>query len=592
MSTLRHTYSVIFTHIFQSGTKEELPVVHFVEVLSDWDETLHSYTEIRENVDLELSFHCDDEGAKCYMDGFDVLTNGQLAVDEADGENFLACNQTVTLYKYTTSDNYYPYIPGLYSLRVVTSDGKTFYTLAKVISNRLFEDQLDTMRREVEEQLKGEALDVIRKQHSPKSLKALQIDPKLFRQYQVLQHYFADISAVISDLAKRVRSSVAKEYQMQPADQPAHVDVVSIQHRLKRPDTMNMVMSVNKRINYDLPENRVLKTILEKWIRLLHEFVETMDVTIEGLSNHKGYAFAFSLPLERRRRLVEELKEYRDRASRMNGALNIVKSSHWYREVSVVREYSVPNVMFMDIRYRKLYQINQALQSDELPPATTSTGLGQQWKRTDQLYEIWGWLQVVGFAGRLVGSGDRSLCPPLVPEVQPVSKDNMVQFEYGNFRLHITYDGTIPNSPEAADMWTVPIYTTGTNNNPDVRMDLFVDKVFIGTIMIDMKYRKKHALTDSMRQLTSYADNVRSPYIYGKKRWQRFRPVHQVLVLYPEKRGMVDAEPLEGRSISLVPLTPAENQTVFQETLRNLVEEMLLEAEEEGIVVGERVSWE
>ncbi|WP_241773324.1 DUF2357 domain-containing protein [Bacillus sp. LL01] len=587
-------------------------------------------------------------------------------VDHENEENYLGCNRLVTLFKHSTSENYYPYIPGLYSLRVETSDGRTFYTLVKVISNRLFDDQLETMRSEVEEKLKGAALDVIRKQHSPKSLEALRINPVLFRQYQVLQHYFADIYAIVSDLAQKVRSSVAKEYQMQPADKPAHVDVVSIQHRLKRPDTENLVKSVQKRINYDLPENQMLKAILEKWIRLLHEFVETMDRTIKGLTlkSSKDYSFSISLPLERKRRLVEELKEYRGKAMRMNGALSQVKSSHWYQEVSYRKALLVPKVMFVDVRYRKLYQIDQALYGDELP---VHTGLGQQWKRTDQLYEIWGWLQVVGVVeefglerhrelskfskgldqgdagleGSLDGTADvdgadgedsednvarpMRLGDRLVHEwsfgdwgnaersyrvgdrlvqgewprrrdgsissgdsldattAQPIAKDNMIQFSFGATRLHITYDGTIPGNLEATEKFGVPIYTTGTNNNPDVRLDLFVRDVYIGTIMIDMKYRKKHALTDSMRQLTSYADNVRSPYIYGKRRWQKYRPVHQVLVLYPEKHGGIEVDELDGRSISLVPLTPAEDQTVFQETLLRLMEEMLLEAEEEGI---------
>ena len=639
------SFSVVFTHIFQNGTREETEVASFVEHLSDWDEKMHSYTELRENVNLELSFRCEDAGARCYMDGFDGLMDGRLIMDHENEENYLGCNGQVTLYKHSTSDNYYPYIPGLYSLRVETSDGRTFYTLVKVISNRLFGDQLERMRTEVEEKLKGAALEVIRKQHSPKSLEALRINPVLFRQYQVLQHYFADIYAIVSDLAQKVRSSVAKEYQMESADKPAHVDVVSIQHRLKRPDTMNLVKSVQKRINYDLPENQMLKAILEKWIRLLQEFVETMDRTIKGLTvkNSKDYSFSISLPLERKRRLVEELKEYRGKAMRMNGALSLVKTSHWYQEVSYRKALSVPNVMFVDVRYRKLYQIDQALDGDELP---VHTGLGQQWKRTDQLYEIWGWLQVVavvedlgGFLrgpdmkpddqdgeGNSNGNGNESgsdssakkqmrLGDRLVQgwswaergngervgdrlvrgsglfgrgrsnddKDVPTAKDNMIIFTFGEARVHITYDGTIPGNPEVTEKFGVPIYTTGTNNNPDVRLDLFKREVYIGTIMIDMKYRKKHALTDSMRQLTSYADNVRSPYIYSKKRWQKYRPVHQVLVLYPEKHGGMEVDELDGRSISLVPLTPAEDQTVFQKTLRRLVEEMLQEAVEEGI---------
>ncbi|QFT87786.1 hypothetical protein FIU87_03890 [Bacillus sp. THAF10] len=570
-----HPFRVLFTHIFQNGTKEELEVTSFVEHLSEWDDSMHSPIEIRENVNLELSFSSEDSAAKCYMDGFDELKGGGLTIDHENEDTYLACNSKVTLYRHSPSENYYPYIPGLYSLRVETGEGKSYFSLVKVISNRLFEAQLDKMRKEVEELLKGAALHVIQKQHSPKSLEALRINPSLFRQYQVLHHYFADIYALVADLQKKVRSAVAKEYILQSAEKLAHVDVVSIQHKLKRPDTIHQVKSVHKRIDYDLPENQVLKNILEKWMRLLHEFVESMDVTINGLTVSKEYSFSISLPLDRKRRLVEELKEYRGKAMRMNGALTMVKSSRWYQEVSFKKSLAIPQAMFVDARYRKLYQIDQALGADELP---VHTGLSQQWKRTDQLYEIWGWLQVVEVMREAVVRGSAPAWMDSRTSLPPVAKDNMLQYVYEDIRAHITYDGTIPSSMDAVEKWTVPVFTTATNNNPDVRIDLFRADVFIGTIMIDMKYRKKQSLTDSMRQLTSYADNVRSPFIYGGLRWQKLRPVHQVLVLYPEKHGDMAIEELEDRSISFVPLTPAEDQTVFRQTLVRLVREMLEEA--------------
>jgi len=138
---------------------------------------------------------------------------------------------------------------------------------------------------------------------------------------------------------------------------------------------------------------------------------------------------------------------------------------------------------------------------------------------------------------------------------------------------------------EKTDPADFPVYTTSTNNNPDIRVDVFIGGIFIGAILMDLKYRKKTALSDTMKQLISYADNVRSPYIYRKKRWQRIRPVHQVLVFYPEKGGAGEAEPLSEKSISLIPLTPATDQKVFVETIRSLIEDMILAAEDEGIVL-------
>ncbi|ATW81948.1 DUF2357 domain-containing protein [Weizmannia coagulans] len=592
MDTQSNTgFSVVFTHIYQDGTREEKVLTPFVENLYEWDEGKHGYLILREYIPLELSFTSTDDGAKCYMDGFDILLNAGLPVD-GEGKPYLAAGQQVTLFKYHSNEEYYPYIPGIYCVTIHTR-GKKYYSLVKVISNRLTEDQLSTMRKEVEDQLRGLALDVVRKQHVNMKFENMPIDPNLFRQFNTLNSYFSDVSAIVSDLAKRVRYTLKKEYRLQPIERPSQIDEVSIRYRLKHPESADELLSLKKRINYDLPENRMLKMIIEKWVKLLDHFIAALDTCIGQLENNTNSAFSSYTPYEKRKLFLKELGQYRDRAAQMKGALNVLKTCHWYHEIANQHPLSTPNKMLEDIRYRKIWQVSRILDSEEvnfsLHPAWR-----YQWKRTDQLYEIWGYLQVLShFCGSTYDFEKRSgwIFEPdgwnsgnlfVIPTIP---KGTTVSLLRGDLRLQIVYDGKIPSDMEKTDPADFPVYTTSTNNNPDIRVDVFIGGIFIGAILMDLKYRKKTALSDTMKQLISYADNVRSPYIYRKKRWQRIRPVHQVLVFYPEKGGAGEAEPLSEKSISLIPLTPATDQKVFVETIRSLIEDMILAAEDEGIVL-------
>ncbi|MBU8919083.1 restriction endonuclease-like protein [Bacillus sp. FJAT-29953] len=584
-------FTVSFIHVYGNGSQEEKILSCFVENLEDWDEKLNSYLEIREFVELEIMFQSEHEDARLFMDGLEVLTGESLPRDETTGEPYIQAGQRVTLYK---SPGYYPYIPGIYCVKVVFSN-KTYLSLVKVITNRLTDEQLNVMRIGVEGFLKGLAHDVVRKQKAFYHMDDDILDPTLLQQFRVLDHHFAEISAILADLSQRVRFSLMKEYQLQPVDRPAQVDDVSIRYRLRHPESTNYVKSPKKRVNYNLPENRILKTIIEKWLRLLRNFIEAVDRNLERLTSGTTKAFSSYIPYEKRVQYVEELRGYRDRAAQMKGAFTILKTSRWYQELSNGRVQMIPTMMYVDVRYRFIWQMDRILFSEETD-ITLHPDWRYHWKRTDHLYEIWCYLKVLqtlessryGFSyssgwlfdHRDFGGADFFVIPT-------IPKSTTVKLTKDDLRLSVIYDAIIPSNQADTNQLDSPIYTTAENNNPDIRIDVYIQDIFVGTILLESKYRNKNAILGSevMRQLTSYADNVRSPYIFNKKRrWEKFRPVHQVLVLYPEKWGETDVKAKEGRSISLIPLTPATDLDVFNQTIENLIEDLILEAEDEGIV--------
>ncbi|BCB02144.1 DUF2357 domain-containing protein [Bacillus sp. KH172YL63] len=584
-------FSIEFTHTFKEGEQERVPVRHFVKEVQDWDDNLHSYTIVRENINLELSFNSKLENARCAMDGFDILNDEKLKFDE---KNFPYISPgSLTLYKHKAVTEYYPYIPGIYCLTVTIQEEK-FFSFIKVISSRLTDDQLQSMRIEVENQLKGLALDVVRKQSVFQGLEELNLDMSLFQQFKTLDHYFGDISTIIADLTKRVRSSLKKEYILQPVEKPSHVDPVSIHYRLKHPESTNYLKTRKNIVDYDLPENRLLKQIINKWISVLVDFIQQIDYNLEKF-NGDNEIFSSYTSKGRRKDLLIELDSFRTRATQMKAALNQLRISPWYQEVSDRAALVVTNKMFIDIRYNKIYKIHQHLSFEEVD-LSLHPGWSFHWKRTDQLYEIWSFFKVLNIFKAyhftfgnvpkwLLNGSEEGLKDLMV--IPTIPKGASFELQKGDLKLRIVYDREIPKEPSQTDHKQNPIYTTGENNTPDIRIDVYIREIFIGSIIMDSKYRKKHVLMDSKYQLTSYADHVRSPYIYNKKRWERIRPVHRVLVLYPDKWGKTEVEYLDDKSISLVPLTPETDFKEIGKMIQGLVDELVLDAEDAGVILLE-----
>ncbi|SOB99495.1 uncharacterized protein DUF2357 [Ureibacillus xyleni] len=579
-------FTVEFIQKYKDGEQESIRVKHFVRDFKEWDEQLYPYTIIRENLNLELKFGCENTRATLSMDGLDILKDRKVEYDEFN--NAYIHPGALTLFEHGSEINYYPYIPGIYCL-TVTIEGENYYSFIKVISNRLSDEQLNTMRNEVENQLKGLAYDVVRKQNIAQELN---IDLTLFQHFKVLDFYYDDLTMIFMDLSNKVRFTLKRDYALQSIEKPSHVDAVSIQYQLKHPESTTYLKTRKNLVNYDLPENRLLKRIVKKWSLITLDFLQQVEYNINQYQKGEDL-FSSYVSRNRRKSLLTQLENYRQTAFRLKAMLDRFQLNYWFKEVSDITSSSIPDKMHMDVRYNKLLKIHRYITTSErdvaLHPAWKS-----HWKRTDQLYEIWCFFKVIDyfksknyqftnapkwFFGEMDETIDNLFVIPTIPA------GANFELEKGNMQFKVFYDETVPKTQQETEN-AKPIYTTGDNNKPDIRIDLFIQGVYIGSIILDSKYRKRDVLMDSKNQLISYADHIRSPFIYNKKRWERIRPVHRVIVLYPDKYNTYGIDYLNDKSINLVPLTPQSTKAHFEQMLEDLINEMILDAEEAGVILN------
>ncbi len=515
--------------------------------------------DIPENVPFEVLFESHSV-AKLYMDG---LENVLECKEDEEGTYLFASSMPIDIYR-IERDEYYPYIPGLYQLRVNVTH-KNYYAWLKISPKQMNEAQLEKMREEVESELCGLAQDIVHHRHELIG----KIPPNVLYPFLILEQRFSMIMATINDLYRTVNFQIKKEYQLVPQEKSKVIDEVTIRYRVQYPDTENLIKVPIKRINYDLPENRLAKQIIIFFIEKLNEFIFSIE-QIETIDNRN------------------EENVYIEKALKMKRSLRWIQTAPWYTQVSSVKDYTLPDVMTKDARYRSLYQVQREIYKELNEEKETQA---YQWKRTDKLYEIWGFLQFIKLLQKMgFERGSDWFQRREHTIVTNIPSGTMVIFRKNTLTLQLVYDGKIPSASSYTNELAQPLYTSGTNNCPDGRMDVYDKYMYIGSLLFDFKYRPKKSIWDyeriitnspsqTMKQLISYAFNCQSAYLFGEQLHvdikNILRPVSEVWALYPSPWKLSMPEFYSDHHVRLMELSPMFDNSYLVEELNNTIKRMV-----------------
>ena len=201
-------FEVILT---QKHGEIEVPtfVDHFFSSELDFYEKKgERFIEVRENIELAVTFRCENSSSRLYMDGLDSLSDRLLTFDPLEGEVFLGpSNKPVTLF--ANNDSFYPLIPGFYRM-AVEHEGQRSYAWLKIVPKQLEEAQWEVMKNEVEKELKGLAREAMLKKTGIKT-RYEGISELLIGQFMVIQNRFPAVMAALSDLYHKINYKISKE---------------------------------------------------------------------------------------------------------------------------------------------------------------------------------------------------------------------------------------------------------------------------------------------------------------------------------------------------------------------------------------------
>ncbi|MFX3633232.1 MAG: DUF2357 domain-containing protein [Candidatus Pristimantibacillus sp.] len=554
-----------------------------------------------ENLEVTIDFTSSDEKVRLYMYGLETIPYRGVEFDEK-GEAFLFPNEgIISLF----NKNYYPLIPGTYQIRVESED-KVWYAPFAIQPKQLSTEQLNVMREQLEDVIRGLAFDFISKQFAKGQRLGKSLPPRLLMQFMIISKHFPNVMAALSDLYTKVNFRTRKEYDIVRSDRANVIDEVTVRHRLRHPEIKGFLKVPVRTIDYNLPENIWIKHIVRHLITVLNDFVLSVEQYATDLQDEIDQLRLFEfqdstkIVLEQKSKVFNELQQYLEMVQRMKIGFQLITSAHWYDQLHEKPLITVPYVLTKDARYRSIYMLYRELQEDELEIMLDPL-YSYQWKRTDKLYEMWGYVELLrileeklefnpvrGWIYNLYFNGEGMLIPSL-----PAGE--RVILEKGELQLHFVYDGSVPLTSRETQMFVHPLYVRQQYNRPDGRLDVYRNGIYCGSIMMDFKYRPRRnfwekdrvntiARTREMSQLIAYSDS-RSNFLYGEDRLnskplQRLSPVAEVWAFYPVKEGREESPgSSDDHSLRLIPLNPGDTNAHVVAEFERILQQLLQDSE-------------
>jgi predicted component of viral defense system (DUF524 family) len=205
-----------------------------------------------------------------------------------------------------------------------------------------------------------------------------------------------------------------------------------------------------------------------------------------------------------------------------------------------------------------------------------------QWKRTDVLYEYWcyiktiialeqaGYSPVSGWVYDDVNRADQEFIVPVLQD------DTLVKMVKDRIHLSVLFNEKMARAKRGALLSNRILYMEGTNYKPDIRIDIFDQDVYTGSIIVDAKYRKRLNIWNNdrveeenrpknMNTLQNYSNSLK--YIGDPAGMSK---AIRVIALHPSYGPEI--EDMEDTNVSLIQLKPKEQLTHYSEYLEGLIQ--------------------
>ncbi len=146
----------------------------------------------------------------------------------------------------------------------------------------------------------------------------------------------------------------------------------------------------------------------------------------------------------------------------------------------------------------------------------------------------------------------------------------------GTTRLSVMFNEKMARAKRGALTSNRIVYMEGTNYKPDIRIDVFNNDVYSGSIIVDAKYRKRLNIWNNNRvEDENRPKNMNTLQNYSNSLKYIGDPVGvsktiRVIALHPSYGPEV--EDMEDTNVSLIQLRPKEKLTHYSEYLSRLIE--------------------
>lgn len=561
---------------------KKINISNVAESINEMDNISLDKISFKEYENVEIEFLSNNFNDKLYIDGIDLLPSEFCEVDN-DGDLYLKVNNQGERYPlFMNSNEYYAMRIGNFEIKIIHNEA-TFLQWYSVIPKNVSANEWEIMQTEIEDELRGLSTDIIRKNIAlGEQFTEIAPSEELYKFF-VIKRHFSNILAALIDLKDKANYRIKKQYALEPLYMATCIDNITVKDYLKRGTGEEKYLVPKRMYNYDLPENRWLKKIINIYEKELCAFqnvtlkyINYIESEIEELNKYKG---ANSAIVKAKENVLIELKEYIDVSKKILNISQLIKSQEWYKQVSKVDSIVIPHVLIYDVRYSAFYKMYKEMLK-EYVTVKWSDKYSYSWKLSSKMYEIWCFVKIcrfliseqVGFnaSGWLFDEYKNEQI--LVPELKP---ETIIIFTKNQFKIKLYYDATLGKTRNSSDKDNRPVFSKNKHIRPDIRMDLYKGDIYWSSLIFEVKYREIRNFWNAKEssckeQVRAYKNDISSQYCRGLSpdySIRKVRPVDRVWVINPTRAeaGIIDKK---DEGIKLVQLIPGGEYDLIIDELK------------------------
>lgn len=549
--------------------------------------------EVKENHDLSLRF-LSNHDSKLEIELLDVLPEHCFTEEELEDEKpvFLPSNHKRHLYlnkespKNEESIDYPSLIPGSYKV-IVKTKAMNYYAFLKIMPLRIDEDQLQIMKEEIDYYInglskqfrKGANIDILGDSE----------DSLLHKTTLFIEQKNIIINA-LSSIIEHPKYEIQREYKLKELSKSGRIDFKTIRYKQRRMDIHDKLLTFNHTLNYNVDENKTIKYIvnyLYKQIRIclfyLNENKKRKNSEITEAKYYRRSGVDLISTYENLQKGVSELQL-------LSNLFQRFLSTEWVQVVENTSFFNNPRKLVRNSQYNAVYFLYQQLINKKDIIIDPLKNYHYFWRESSKLYEIWCFLKVLEaieqskfdmspVEGWIYDLQNSEVMPFLDPDTRIVFKNRR------ELKFVLYYDSKILDSQNCNI--DNPVFTTGINNRPDFRIDIYKNELYLESIIGDFKYRRYESLGNinsfmksrgnnkAYKQLLSYSQ-VRSLYVKSEESTERSEGIaRETWAFYPTKisdsetnRRNFDVE----TNIRRLKLSPNKGTSELVENLERIIE--------------------
>lgn len=517
---------------------------------------------LTENQDIFLRFEA-PPGFRFTMDGLDIVT---LPGQERESEQtYILPEGKKDILLFAGQD--FPLVPGYYVM-TVEGAGRAWYGILEINPRYMEKQSWQEMRDELVEEIKTLSFDFMKRNiHISRQLEgALGVNTEMLLRFYTIRDESPVVLNVLDELARTANSRLALrmkhvrtlgDRRTEPHIRPQH-----FHDRAGAPTTPALYTEMT----WDVAENRFAKALLMKLDQNLFTFIKEIDGHVERLEDRQREIARFSRDREYRMgvKALSQFIDYRKRATLLRQSIRRVTLAPWYEETKGEMPETMPMAVFRDPRYSVLYRLYKNLENP-FSSLDVSSFYQFQWKRTDKLYEMWGFLRFIKALmakGWELEDGVEVLKEEGKYRLASLESGTEIRLKRENAEIRLVYDGIVPGNSADTSRDKAPLYTNNSHRQPDLRMDYYKEGLYYGSLVADFKYRDVLFLWQDenrsysiRKQFNAYRDMNTRFYrdMTEAASLRDSRPVKEVWAVFPKEiPGRSDAD----YSLRFIPLAP------------------------------------